>query len=120
MREAARPPVVDERGRHGHPHAVGRNVPSVGRRSGVCARRRRGRESHHTGRRDDAQFLRELKQPTLILLDEILNYVEAAHTVTIGDSTFGRQIMVFLKNLTESVAASRNAVVVYSLAGQRP
>lgn len=62
-----------------------------------------------------AQFLRELKQPTLILLDEILNYVEAAHTVTIGDSTFGRQIMVFLKNLTESVAASRNAVVVYSL-----
>ena len=62
-----------------------------------------------------SKFLGDLKQPVLILLDEILNYVEAAMTVQIGESTFGRQLMIFLKALTEAVSGSRNAVLVYSL-----
>lgn len=62
-----------------------------------------------------ARLLRDLGQPCLILLDEILNHVEAAQTIYIGESTLGRQLMIFLKNLTEAVSASRNAALVYSL-----
>ncbi|MCA9904593.1 MAG: ATP-binding protein, partial [Anaerolineae bacterium] len=60
-------------------------------------------------------LLRDLGQPALILLDEILNHVEAAQTIIVGDSTLGRQLLIFLKNLTEAVSASRNAALVYSL-----
>lgn len=60
-------------------------------------------------------LLRSVKRPALILLDEVLNHVETAMTITVGESTLGRQLMVFLKSLTEAVAGSRNAVLVYSL-----
>src|SRR5207249_1625762 len=60
-------------------------------------------------------LLRDIGTPVLILLDEVLNHVEAAQTVPAGDSTLGRQLMVFLKNLTEAVAGSQNVVLVYSL-----
>lgn len=62
-----------------------------------------------------ATLLRDLGQPTLILLDEILNHVETAQTIKVGDSTLGRQLMIFLKNLTEAVSASRTSALVYSL-----
>lgn len=61
------------------------------------------------------QLLRGLRKPALILLDEVLNHVEAAQTVTVGESTLGRQLMIFLKSLTEAVSGSRNAALVYSL-----
>lgn len=60
-------------------------------------------------------LLRDLGQPALILLDEVLNHVENAQSVSIGDSTLGRQLMIFLKNLTQAVSASRSAALVYSL-----
>ncbi len=55
------------------------------------------------------------KQPTLLLLDEILNYVENAMAVGVGESNLGRQTIIFLQRLTEAVAASTNAAMVYSL-----
>jgi len=61
------------------------------------------------------QLLREIGKPALILLDEVLNHVEAAQTVIVGESTLGRQLMIFLKSLTEAVSGSRNATMVYSL-----
>lgn len=62
-----------------------------------------------------ARLIHDLGQPVLILLDEVLNHVETAQSVPIGESTLGRQLMIFLKNLTETVSASRNAALVYSL-----
>ncbi len=53
--------------------------------------------------------------PTLLLLDEVLLYVENAMGVVVGESTLGRQTIAFLQRLTEVVAASPRAVMVYSL-----
>lgn len=62
-----------------------------------------------------AALLRDIGKPALILLDEVLNHVEAAQTIEVGHSTLGRQIMLFLKNLTEAVRDSPHAALVYSL-----
>src|SRR5207248_5719787 len=53
--------------------------------------------------------------PTLLLLDEVLLYVENAMGVVVGESTLGRQSITFLQRLTEVVAASPRAAMVYSL-----
>lgn len=53
--------------------------------------------------------------PALILLDEILVYVEKAHTLTVGNSTHGRQVLIFLQALTETVRGLEKAAMVYSL-----
>jgi len=53
--------------------------------------------------------------PTLILMDEVLSYVEKALAVSAGDSNLGRQTLNFLQALTTEVAGSSHAVLVYSL-----
>jgi len=53
--------------------------------------------------------------PILILLDEVLRYVERAMTIPIGESNLGRQALEFLQTLTTEVAGSQNAVMIYSL-----
>lgn len=61
--------------------------------------------------------LRELLSggPVLLLLDEVLTYVEKGMAVTQGDSTLGRQAMLFMQALTETVNSLPGAVMVYSL-----
>lgn len=58
-------------------------------------------------------------QPTLILLDEVLTYVEAAFGVPIGgsggDTNLGRQCLMFLQYLTEVVRGLPHCAMVYSL-----
>src|SRR5690242_1236385 len=53
--------------------------------------------------------------PVLILLDEVLVYVENAMGVTVGESNLGRQTLTFLQRLTEVIAASPRAAMIYSL-----
>lgn len=53
--------------------------------------------------------------PTLILLDEVLRYIERAMTIPVGESNLGRQTLEFLQTLTTEVAGSSGAVLVYSL-----
>lgn len=53
--------------------------------------------------------------PVLVLLDEVLVYVEKAMAVPQGDSTLGRQAMLFLQALTETVNGHPRAAMVYSL-----
>ncbi|MEM4188672.1 MAG: DUF499 domain-containing protein [Candidatus Hadarchaeum sp.] len=53
--------------------------------------------------------------PTLILMDEVLSYVEKALAIQVGDSNLGRQTLNFLQTLTTEVAGSSHAVLVYSL-----
>ncbi|MBN1287263.1 MAG: ATP-binding protein [Anaerolineae bacterium] len=61
--------------------------------------------------------LRELLggAPALILMDEVLVYVQRAGGFPVHDSTLGRQTMVFLQALTETVRALPHAALVYSL-----
>ena len=54
-------------------------------------------------------------RPVLILLDEVLKYMERAAAVSVLDSTLQRQAKDFFQNLTVEAAGSRTAALVYSL-----
>jgi hypothetical protein len=54
-------------------------------------------------------------RPVLLLLDEVLKYMERAAAVSVLDSTLQRQAKDFFQNLTVEVAGSKNAALVYSL-----
>lgn len=53
--------------------------------------------------------------PTLILLDEVLKYLERVLAEPVGDSTLGRQTQDFIQSLSTEVARSARSVLVYSL-----
>jgi hypothetical protein len=61
------------------------------------------------------EMLAASERPVLILLDEVLKYMEASGAVILGDSTLQRLSLNFIQNLTVEVANSKNAVMVYSL-----
>lgn len=54
-------------------------------------------------------------RPVLLLLDEVLKYMERSAAVGVKDSTLQRQAKDFIQNLTVEVSNSTNAVMVYSL-----
>ncbi|OPY63949.1 MAG: hypothetical protein A4E57_03692 [Syntrophorhabdaceae bacterium PtaU1.Bin034] len=54
-------------------------------------------------------------RPVLILLDEVLKYMERAAAVSVLESTLQRQAKDFFQNLTVEVAGSEKAALVYSL-----
>jgi hypothetical protein len=53
--------------------------------------------------------------PTLILLDEVLKYLERVLGEPVGDSTLGRQTQDFIQSLSTEVARSARTALVYSL-----
>ena len=54
-------------------------------------------------------------KPVLILLDEVLKYMERAAAVSVLDSTLQRQAKDFFQSLTVEVAGSEKAALIYSL-----
>ena len=62
-------------------------------------------------------ILRQLfsQNPTLILIDEFLVYVENAMALQVEDSNLGRQVLTFIQKLTEVVRNLPKVVMVYSL-----
>ncbi|MBD2073436.1 ATP-binding protein [Phormidium sp. FACHB-592] len=83
-----------------------------------------GKEAYEVIRADDEQRVapgndvwRKIigDRPTLILLDEFLNYVENALGVEVKDSTLGKQVLTFIKKLPDVVAELPRTVLVYSL-----
>lgn len=54
-------------------------------------------------------------KPVLLLLDEVLKYMERSAAVGVKESTLQRQAKDFIQNLTVEVSNSTNAVMVYSL-----
>ena len=60
------------------------------------------------------QFLAE-KQPVLILMDEVLEYITKAAAVKIGDSTLAAQTIAFMQELTETVSILEKACLVIAL-----
>ena len=54
-------------------------------------------------------------RPVLLLLDEVLKYMERSAAVGVLDSTLQRQAKDFFQSLTVEVSGSTNAALVYSL-----
>jgi uncharacterized protein len=54
-------------------------------------------------------------RPVLLLLDEVLKYMERSAAVGVLDSTLQRQAKDFFQNLTVEVSGSSNATMLYSL-----
>jgi hypothetical protein len=74
-------------------------------------------EHDRTGSAPGGDTLRQVlgDGPVLVLLDEVLTYVEKAMAVPRGESTAGRQAMLFVQALTEAVNAHPRAAMVYGL-----
>jgi hypothetical protein len=54
-------------------------------------------------------------RPVLLLLDEVLKYMERSAAVSVLDSTLQRQAKDFFQNLTVEVSGAPNAAMLYSL-----
>ncbi len=57
--------------------------------------------------------------PNLILIDELLHYVDKAAAVKVGDSNLATQTVGFLRELTEAVDAVEHSVLVASITASR-
>ncbi|MFQ5615043.1 MAG: ATP-binding protein [Anaerolineales bacterium] len=57
--------------------------------------------------------------PNLILIDEMLHYVDKAAAIPVGNSDLGSQTLAFLRELTEAVDAVPHSVLVVSLTASR-
>jgi hypothetical protein len=55
------------------------------------------------------------KQPVLILMDEVLEYVTKAAGVTVGESTLAAQTMAFMQEFTEVVGTLEKVALVITL-----
>ncbi|MHA1795037.1 MAG: ATP-binding protein, partial [Promethearchaeota archaeon] len=55
------------------------------------------------------------KQPTIILIDELLVYVTKAATVKVGDSNLAAQTITFINELTEAVRTMEKVCLVITL-----
>jgi len=63
------------------------------------------------------QFIRAClgDQPTLLLLDEVANYITAARAVPMGGTDLSELSLVFLQNLSETISKMERVAMVYSL-----
>jgi hypothetical protein len=65
--------------------------------------------------KEKLKALLEKFQPLLILMDEILEYTTRADGVKVGNTTLGTQTVLFMQELTETLAALPKAVLVFTL-----
>jgi len=65
--------------------------------------------------KDDLYRILEPLQPFTILLDEILEYVVSARSVSVGDQSLGSQTLKFFKELTDTVAILKQGLVIATL-----
>ena len=56
------------------------------------------------------------KEPTVIILDEIAQYLRRAKAIAVGNSDLAEQVVAFLFALMDSTASHNNIVFVYTLA----
>ncbi|MCS7213831.1 MAG: DUF499 domain-containing protein [Candidatus Calescibacterium sp.] len=54
-------------------------------------------------------------EPVLIILDEVLRYVEKSAGVKVEESALSRQVLDFMQTITTEVSGSRYACMIYSL-----
>jgi hypothetical protein len=86
---------------------------------GVLEKRLASKTTRFTGQvAPGKEALRQLlskKQPVLILMDEVLEYVTKAAGVKIGDSTLAAQTIAFMQELTETVSTLDKTCLVVTL-----
>jgi hypothetical protein len=76
------------------------------------------RESDHRRGAPGVVKLRELLTaagPNVLLIDELLHYVDKAAAVSVGDSNLATQTLAFLRELTEAVDAVDHSILIASL-----
>ena len=57
----------------------------------------------------------QTQKPVLILMDEVLNYLERAAGVSVHQSTLAKQTLAFMLSLTEAVVSNKRATFVVTL-----
>ena len=57
----------------------------------------------------------DMKRPVLILMDEVLNYLERAAGVAVQKSTLAEQTLAFMLSLTEAVASHKSIAFIATL-----
>ena len=57
----------------------------------------------------------QTQKPVLILMDEVLNYLERAAGVSVQQSTLAKQTLAFMLSLTEAVASNKRTTFVATL-----
>ena len=62
-----------------------------------------------------SEMFTDTKQPVLILMDEVLNYLERAAGVPVHESTLAEQTLAFMLSLTEAVASNNNIAFIATL-----
>ena len=62
-----------------------------------------------------SKMFTDTKQPVLILMDEVLNYLERAAGVPVQKSTLAEQTLAFMLSLTEAVASNNNIAFIATL-----
>ncbi len=62
----------------------------------------------------------EAKQPILILMDEVLQYVTKAAGVRVGENNLASQTIAFMQELTETVASLEKVALVITLPSSIP
>ena len=62
-----------------------------------------------------SEMFTDTKQPVLILMDEVLNYLERAAGVSVHESTLAEQTLAFMLSLTEAVASNNNIAFIATL-----
>lgn len=62
-----------------------------------------------------SRLLNRRREPVLILMDEVLQYLIRAAGVPVGESTLAEQTLAFVQSLTESVTACENVVLIATL-----
>jgi hypothetical protein len=67
------------------------------------------------GRTDEFRDMLADAGPTLILMDELLEYITKASGVTVGESNLADQTIAFIQELTETVSTLANIVLIVTL-----
>ncbi|MFB6242382.1 MAG: ATP-binding protein [Candidatus Nanosalina sp.] len=74
------------------------------------------KEQNAPGEKTLKKLFDEFEGPSLVLIDEIAEYLEDVSAVEIGNATLSSQTLSFLDSLIETAARVEDLVVVYSIA----
>jgi hypothetical protein len=74
------------------------------------------RDRQAPGQNTLKDLLEQSNQPSVVLIDEIAEYLEDASTLEVGEATLASQTVSFMKSLLETAAQVDTVTVIYSIA----
>jgi len=74
------------------------------------------RDRQAPGQNTLKDLLEQSDQPSVVLIDEIAEYLEDASTLEVGGATLASQTVSFMKSLLETAAQADSLTVIYSIA----